>query len=43
MFEDNNLKLLNYIFYIFIVMFDFTFKYEGNNDLVLNDGLFMFL
>ena len=28
MFEDNNIKLLNYIFYIFIVMFGFTFKYE---------------
>ena len=27
-FKDNNIKLLNYIFYIFIVMFGFTFKYE---------------
>ena len=27
-FEDNNIKLLNYIFYIFIVMFCFTLKYE---------------
>ena len=39
-FEDNNIKLLNYIFYIFIVMFGFTFKYEGNNDLVSNDNFF---
>ena len=41
-FKDNNIKLLNYILYIFIVMFGFTFKYE-NNDLVSNDDLFMFL
>ena len=26
-----------------LVMFDFTFKYEENNDLVPNDSLFMFL
>ena len=37
MFEDNNIKLLDYIFLIFIVMFSFTFKYKGNNDLVSND------
>ena len=42
-FEDNNIKLLNYIFYIFIVIIGFTFKYERNNDIVSNDDLFMFL
>ena len=40
-FEDSNIKLLDYIFYIFIVMFDFMFKNE-NNDLVSSDDFFIF-
>lgn len=27
-FEDNNIKLLDYIFYILLWYFDFAFKYE---------------
>ena len=37
-FEVNNIKLLDYFFNIFIVMFGFTFTYE-NKDLVSNDDL----
>ena len=27
-FKDNNIKLFDYIFYFFIVMFSFTFKFK---------------
>lgn len=36
-FEDNYINLLDFIFYIFTVMFGFTLKYEENNNLVSNN------
>lgn len=41
-FEDNNIILLDYVFYIFIVMFVFNFKCEENNDLVSNNDCLCF-
>lgn len=41
-FEDranNNNKLLDYIFYIFIVTCSFMFKYKENKYLMLNNDL----
>ena len=41
-FEDNNIILLDDVFYIFIVMFVFNFKCEENNDLVSNNDCLCF-
>lgn len=41
--DNNNIKLLDHIFYIFTVIFCFTFKDEEIINLMSNDNLFCVL